>query len=173
MGGCKVRRGDTVYEMTVRPKNGAGEADAISPMPMVPTDALGIPVPEPKAGVFAVVREFQEALGLCDRLAQLIDRIAQSPAGEVYRQDLIRTNNNGNVGFACPAVRAARNKLVAAEPHCVHCPNCHALAPGRGRLDCKKCGGRGWVTRPAFDSCRACDQQDILRLGQKTAPTAG
>ena len=40
----KVRRGDKVYEMTLSRKNVAGKAEAISPTPMAPTDALGIPV---------------------------------------------------------------------------------------------------------------------------------
>jgi hypothetical protein len=85
--------------------------------PVTPTDLLGIPQPEGRAGLFAASADFQEAQELFDRLATVLDRIAQGPAGEVYRQELIRTNNNGKAGYACAAVRAARNKLIAAEPY--------------------------------------------------------
>jgi len=55
-----VRRGDKVCEMTVSPKNGAGEAEAISPTSMAPTDALSLAASEPKAGLFPTGREFKE-----------------------------------------------------------------------------------------------------------------
>jgi hypothetical protein len=132
--------------------------------PVTPTDPLGIPLPEARAGVFAASADFQEARELFDRLATVLDRIAQGPAGEVYRQELIRTNNNGKAGYACAAVRAARNKLIAAEPYCAYCPSCFVQRPARGYASCKSCGGRGWTSRGAFESCRECDRQQILKM---------
>jgi hypothetical protein len=119
--------------------------------------------------VFGALADFQEAHDLFDRLSTVLDRIAQGPAREVYRQELIRTNNNGKAGFACAAVRAARNKLVAAQPHCGFCPNCYAQRPARGYASCKCCGGRGWTSRAAFESCREFDRQQILKMRIATA----
>jgi hypothetical protein len=172
IGERKVRRGESVYEMNVNPtkaadgtaKTGTPTAAAVSP-----TDRLGIPLPEGSQAVFAAASDFQEAQELFDRLATVLDRIAQGPGGEVYRQELIRTNNNGKAGYACAAVRAARNKLVAAEPYCAYCPSCFVQRPARGYASCNCCGGRGWTSRGAFESCRECDRQQILTVRTTTA----
>jgi hypothetical protein len=163
----KVPRGDAVYEMNVSPKKAADDTaktETLPSRPVAPTDPLGIPLPEARAGVFAASADFQEAQELFDQLATVLDRIAQEPAGEVYRQELIRTNNNGKAGYACAAVRAARNKLIAAEPYCAYCPSCFVQGPARGYASCKSCGGRGWTSRAAFESCRECDRQQILKM---------
>jgi hypothetical protein len=167
IGQRKVRRGDKVYEMNVSPKKAADDTaktETLPTKPVAPTDPLGIPLPEARAGVFAASADFQEAQELFDRLATVLDRIAQGPGGEVYRQELIRTNNNGKAGFACAAVRAARNKLIAAEPYCTYCPSCFVQRPARGYASCKCCGGRGWTSRGAFESCREWDRQQILKM---------
>jgi hypothetical protein len=164
----KVRRGDTVYEMNVRPKKAADDTaktETLLTRPVARTDLLGIPLPEGRAAVFAASADFQEVQELFDRLATVLDRIAQGAGGEVYRQDLIQTNNNGKAGYACAAVRAARNKLVAAEPYCGYCPSCYAQRPARGYASCKSCGGRGWTSRAAFESCTERDRQEILKMG--------
>jgi hypothetical protein len=132
--------------------------------PVTPTDLLGILLPTGRVGVFAASADFQEARELFDRLATVLDRIAQGPAGEVYRQELIRTNNNGKAGFACAGVRAARNKLIAAEPYCAYCPSCFVQRPARGYASCKSCGRLCWTSRGAFESCRECDRQQILKM---------
>jgi hypothetical protein len=150
----KARRGDSVYEMKINPKNAVNEAS---------TDVLGIPLPESRAPVFAALADFQEAREVFDRLAKVIDRIAVGPGGEAYRQDMIRTNNNKLVGYACPVLRMARNKLVAAEPYCGYCPSCFAL-PGHVQPRCKKCGGRGWTTRIGWESCSQGERQQILKM---------
>ena len=156
----KVRRGATVYEMTV-----ASTTDGSPESTTIPTtDALGIPVPEPRATVFDALSDFHEARALFDRLAGVLDRIAQGPAGDVYRQELLRTNTDGKVGYACAVLRVAHGKLVAAEPYCGYCPVCHQASPGRPRITCKTCGGRGWTTRAAFEACPHRDQQTVLCL---------
>jgi hypothetical protein len=155
----KVRRGDKIYEMTVGPNKPPASGTAPA------TDALGIPLPQSQASVFAALPDFHEARALFDRLAGLLDRIAQGPAGEVYRQELIHTaTEDGRAGYACPALRIARGKLAAAEPYCGYCPLCHQASPGRPRLTCKACGGRGWTTRAAFEACPDRDRQPLLRL---------
>jgi hypothetical protein len=166
----KVRRGDTVYEMI--PRGAAGEATAtlpVTPAAAPATDALGIPLPEPRAKAFAALGDFQQAQDLFDRLATLLDRIAQSPAGELYRLEMLRTANNGQAGFACTALRVCRNKLLATEPYCSYCPNCHPTHPERPYPSCRKCGGRGWTTRAAFDSCGESDRQHILKMRNSSA----
>jgi hypothetical protein len=163
----KVRRGDSVYEMNLSPKkvpDEAGKTATLEANHVPPTDPLGIAVPAGMGEVFGALADFQEAQDLFDRLSTLLDRIAQGPAGEVYRQELIRTNNNGKAGFACAAVRAARNKLVAAQPYCAYCPSCYAQRPARGYASCKCCGGRSWTSRAAFESCRECDRQQVLKM---------
>jgi hypothetical protein len=158
----KARRGDTVFEMKVGPRGAAGAETTPAAPPA--TDPLGLPLPEPRADVFAALSDFQEAKDLFDRLAQTLDRIARGPAGELYRREMIRTADNGTLGFACAALRACRNRLLAAEPYCAYCPLCHPAHPDRVRPGCKTCGGRGWTTRAAFEACAAADRQALLRL---------
>jgi hypothetical protein len=106
----KVQRGDKICEMTVAANNSTGSASAPA------TDALGIPLPEPQASVCAALADSHEACALFDRLAGLLERIAQGPAGEVYRQELIHTaTEDGRAGYACPVLRIARGRLVAAD----------------------------------------------------------
>jgi hypothetical protein len=172
IGERKVRRGDTVYEMNVSPKKAkdeTGKTKTLTANPVPPTDPLGIPLPEGRVAVFAASGDFQEAQELFDRLATVLDRIAQRPGGEVYRQELIRTNNNGKAVFACAAVRAGRNKLVATQPYCAYCPSCYGQRPARGYASCKCCGGRGWTSQAAFESCREFDRQQILKMRSATA----
>jgi ribosomal protein S14 len=163
--GRKVQRGDSVYEMNVGAKAATDDTAKTEPATLVtPTELLGIPLPDGRGPAFAAAADFQEAQDLFDRLSALLDRIAQGPAGEVYRLELVRTANHGKAGYACPAVRAARNKLVAAEPYCGYCPSCTAQRPDRGYSSCKVCGGLGWTSRAAFELCRECDRQQILKL---------
>jgi len=138
----RVRRGDTVYEMTVKAGNDAMTMTT-QPAP-VTTDMLGIPLPESRAIVFTAHGDFREAQDLFDRLLCVLDHIAQGPAGELYRQEMIRT---ADAGLVCAAVRMGRNKLLAAEPYCCYCPNCHPTHPIRPYPACKKCGGRSWASR--------------------------
>ena len=166
MIGCaraKCQRGDTIYEMPRHAKNGPGGTTPTATA-VLPTDRLGIPLPEGKVEVFAAAAHFQEAQELFERLATLLDRIAQRPGGDVYRQELIQSNNHGKTAYVCAALRAARAKLVAAEPHCAYCPSCHFQRPTRGYASCKVCGGRGWTSRATFESCRDRDRQEILKM---------
>jgi len=159
----KVQRGGKVYEMTV---TATAPANAVPSMPAAaPTaDSLGVPLPEDKAKVFAALGDFHEAHSLFDRLAVVLDRIAQGPAGDLYRQELVRSRTDGQPGFACPVLRIARSKLQAAEPYCAHCPRCRREYPGRPHPACKVCGGRGWTTRAAFESCPDSDRQPLLAM---------
>jgi hypothetical protein len=161
--GRKVRRNGTVYEMNVSP---IGAARKAAPA----TDPLGIPLPEARAKVFAALSDFHEAKALFDRLAELVNRIGQGPGGELYRQELIRTASDGQPGFACPVLRVARAKLVAAEPYCAYCPRCEQAHPGRTHPTCKTCGGRGWTTQAAFESCPPGDRQPILAMRTDKPP---
>jgi len=174
----KVKRCGTVYTMDLPSKNSPAGAEtqpkpaapgmpAACPAeapPATPIDELGIPLPEPMAPIFAAIADFQEAKKQIDRLAVLLDRIAQSPAGELYRQEMIRTGQDGKLRFACVGLRICRNKLLAAEPYCCYCPNCHPTHPTRPYPTCKSCGGRGWTTRAAFDSCQGSERQQILKM---------
>ena len=144
----KVCRKGHVYEMVV-----ATPATATA-------DALGILVPQARVPVFAALADFQEAKDLFARLANLVNRIAGGPGGELYRQDLVAKVENGQVTFACPALRLALAKLQAAEPYCAYCPNCPPAHPGPR---CPTCAGRGWTTRRAFDSSPHSARQEILR----------
>jgi hypothetical protein len=125
-------------------------------------DPLGIHLPESMVKMFTALADFQAARSLLDQLDTLLGRIAQGPAGELYRQEMILTANNG--GYACAALRLCRAKLLGAEPYCCCCPNCHPTHPTRAYPGCKKCGGRGWTTRPAFESCQTSDRERILKM---------
>ena len=118
----KVRRGDTVYEMTVAADTVADDRAAVATAESPRTDALGIPVPQERAQVFALSADFREAYDLFVQLAKVVDRIARSPAGEVYRKELVAAVENGQPVLCCPAVRMALRKLQDAEPHCGYCP---------------------------------------------------
>ena len=134
IGHRKVRRAGTVYEMNTDGRGAAGKEPAAGSSPdsepnnrvVMSIDALGIPVPDERVDVFASLPDFQEAKDLFERLASLLDRIAQSPGGQLYRQDLIRTVVNGQPAWACPALRLALGELFAAEPYCCQCPYCQA-----------------------------------------------
>jgi hypothetical protein len=145
-------------------------ADAVTPpkfvQPTAATDPLGVPLPESRALVFTAHGDFREARDLFGRLSSVLDRIAQGPAGELYRQDMIRT---ADAGLVCAAVRMGRNKLLAAEPYCCYCPNCHPTHPTRPYPSCQKCGGRGWTTQAAFESCQASAREHILRMRAQRA----
>ncbi|HWY85451.1 MAG TPA: hypothetical protein VNX28_01940 [Gemmataceae bacterium] len=163
----KVERSGTVYEMKVASRD---RADAATPpeivQPTAATDQLGVPLPESRALVFTAHGDFREARDLFGRLSSVLDRIAQGPAGELYRQDMIRT---ADAGLVCAAVRMGRNKLLAAEPYCCYCPNCHPAHPIRPYPTCQKCGGRGWTTRAAFESCQTSAREHILRMRAQRA----
>jgi hypothetical protein len=172
--GRKVRRGDSVYVMKGAPDTVNGEAASAESVPGRPgneaTDALGIPLPEARTKVFAALGDFEEATGLFDRLAEVIDRIAQGPGGELYRLALMGNASDGVMRYFCPRLRMCRNELVAAEPYCSYCPNCHRANPERPDPRCKACGGRGWTTRTAFERCPESDRQRFLAM--RTAPNA-
>jgi hypothetical protein len=167
IGNRKVERSGTVYEMKVAPLSRAGAATPPETLqPTASTDPLGIPLPESRALVFTAHGDFREAQNLFDRLSCVLDKIAQGPAGELYRQDMIRT---ADAGLVCAAVRIGRNNLLAAEPYCCYCPNCHPTHPIRPYPSCQKCGGRGWTTRAAFESCQTSAREHVLRM---RAPSA-
>jgi hypothetical protein len=132
-------------------------------------DALRIPVPQERTGVFAALADFEEAKDLFGRLVHVLDRIAQGPAGQVYRLDLIRSAENGQAVLVCPALRAAFAKLRAAEPYCCYCPACHAAHPGRANLRCKTCTGRGWTSRAGYESSSGIYREQVLKLRSPTA----
>jgi hypothetical protein len=92
----KVRRGEAVYEMTVAADTVANDRAGVATAESPRTDALGIPVPEERAQVFASSADFREAYDLFARLAKVIDRIARSPAGEVYRKELVAAVESGS-----------------------------------------------------------------------------
>jgi hypothetical protein len=159
----KVRRGDTVYVMNPAPSDATSTELLPAAEGNPPTDRLGIPLREPMAKVFAARADFAEAEELFDRLAPVLDRVAQGPAGEAYRLELMGAVNNGQLGYFCPVLRICRSKLVAAEPYCSYCPACRQANPGRAHPRCRSCGGRGWTTRAAFERCRDSDRQRILQ----------
>jgi hypothetical protein len=156
----KVRRGDAVYEMTVAADTVSNDAAAVATAATPRTDAVGIPVPSERAQVFASSADFQEAYDLLARLAKVVDRIARSPAGEVYRKELVGGVESGQPVLCCPALRIVLRKLQDAEPYCGYCPECQQHRPGSTDPRCRKCAGHGWTTRPAFESC-----PDAHRLG--------
>jgi hypothetical protein len=157
----KVRRGGVVYEMSVPARNNppteyAGEILAQAPhaadvSPAV--DAVGIPLSEPMAGVFTARADFQAAKTLYAQLAELIDRLARGPGGEVLAEQLQRDNEAGFEKFRCTDLEASLHKLVEAEPYCSRCPDCYLAHPGWNNPECKACQGRGWLTCGAFESC--------------------
>jgi hypothetical protein len=141
----KAQRGSSVCEMNVRARNASAPSRATdTPDDAAPTrDGAGIPVPESRKSVFDALTDSQEGKDLFERLAQALDRVARSPDGVIYRQDLIQTARNGQVFFACRGLRVSLGKLVAAEPYCCYCPTCHESHAGRVQPTCKTCGGRG------------------------------
>jgi hypothetical protein len=172
----KVERGGTVYEMkktkpvpTPEPAPVAAEptaAPATAPEPGKPClDRVGIPAPESRVAIFSAASDFAEAERLYDRLVAVLDRIAQSPAGTVYRQEMLpRTSPEGKVTFNCAALRTSRTKLECSEPFCAYCPTCHPTHPAQPYRSCKTCGGRGWTTRAAYEVCSSDSRKEILKI---------
>jgi len=163
----KVQRAGTVYEMNLPAKVAGTDNPTPESPPARPTapatDALGIPVPESRAHVFAASADFQEAKELFDRLAGVIDRIAHKPGGDLYRLALVLTApEQGRAVFASRALKQAQCELLDAQPYCAYCPTCEEMHPGRANPLCKKCAGRGWTSRPAFES--STYRQHIMQL---------
>jgi hypothetical protein len=163
----EVQRGDQVYAMSM-PVNGS-PADDPPKESLPPTDSLGLAVPEPRVPVFGAKAEFEEAERLFERLATIVNHIAQSPAGEAYRSELVRVFSDGAPTFICSALRIARNKLLAIEPYCAYCPNCCDPHPRIVNAPCKTCAGRGWTTRSAFEACPEDARKRVMKL---TPPTS-
>ena len=90
----KVKRGDTVYEMQARTKNGRkGDPDDAAPTPdgAAPAcDRVGLPLPAGTAAAFASAGDFEAADQLHVQLAALVDRLAQGAGGAAYRQHVVR-----------------------------------------------------------------------------------
>jgi hypothetical protein len=157
----KVERSGTIYEMSVV----ARDPGLSSPAPVAsPADALGIPLLEPMVKVFAALADFEDAEKQVDRLSAALDRIAQGPAGALLVPGLIHKIEEGGSYFADPMVLDVRNRLAAAKPYCSRCPLCHQRQPGRGFPNCKMCGGRGWVTRHAFERAGEYERREIMKL---------
>ena len=163
----KVKRGGVVYEMKTHP--GPSEAREVRER-VAQTDSVGLPLPSSAAAVFSFANVFEEAAAMQSRLAELVDRIGQSPAGEVYRQELIPRMNDGRRVLFAPELEGFVRKLSAAAPHCSFCPLCQpqpAIEPQRG---CKLCGGRGWLSKGAFDRCSASQMEDVQRRRRASQP---
>jgi hypothetical protein len=166
----KVQRSGRVYEMKAHVKPVAqAAATERAPAPREPSaaaclDLVGIPVPQSRAPLFAALDDFAEAESLFERLAAVLDRIARQPAGELYREEMLRTSAGGQVGFACAALRASRAKLFGAQPYCSFCPNCRPTHPDRPYPSCKTCGGRGWTTRSRYEACGQAERQELLKM---------
>jgi hypothetical protein len=107
-GSAGLRTVSTAAESVSQAVSGERRSDAAPAA--AATDAHRIPTPEATAKVFAARRDFEEAKELLDRLASLVDRIAQGPAGELYRLEMLRIHDNGRKGYACVALRQCRNK---------------------------------------------------------------
>jgi ParB-like nuclease domain len=163
----KVQRGGTVYEMEPRNGSAAHETASEAP-PSIAVDAVGLLIPGDRERLFAALPDFEKADELFRELSDLLNRIAQGPGGEAYRRDLLGTLVNGKPGYACPALRASRGKLLAARPYCAYCPACHAMPMGLAAA-CKACGGRRWTTQPAFESCSQADRERLLRANAAAA----
>ena len=86
--------------------------------------------------MFAARPDFQAAVELLQRLAEVVERIVSR-----------------GVSFERGSVDALRQKLEAAEPYCAWCPSCHSISKRFTSPDCSACSGRGWTTRAAFAAC--------------------
>ncbi len=169
----KVCRNGTVYEMTLpsrsaletQPANGAEPNEVVARWKRKRVRinlAFRFAVSERRRSL--PLPTFERRSALCAELASLLDRIARGPGGELYRQEMLRTSTDGRLVFACTGLQICRNKLLGAEPYCGYCPNCYSTHPARPYPGCKKCGGRGWTTRAAFEGCAETDRHHLLSM---------
>jgi hypothetical protein len=173
----KVRRGGRVYQMAVRQAEAepvqedakpALESARTEPAEVTPPrDCLGIPVPEARWPVFVAAAEFAEARQLFARLADVLDRIAQAPAGAAYRLKLRRKVEGSKVTFESDLLRSAFAELLRAEPYCAYCPLCELVFPGFSSPACRVCQGRGWTTQAGFAACPEGHRQAMLLLKER------
>jgi hypothetical protein len=167
----KVQRGDAVYEMNTDAKNTQPElasAQDETPKEKAPSlpicDPSGLPLHERTAPAFTYLSEFEAAHKTHADLAALVDQLAKCPGGEPFRQSLVLRHRDGKSSYFSPELEAFGQKLRADTPHCGYCPQCHAQPGGAAYLGCKRCGGRGWVTRAAFDTCSHDEQMKLNHL---------
>jgi hypothetical protein len=167
-----ARRGASVYEIETAPAgpttgamtDAKPEALGAVTVPQPPaTDPLGLPLSGAMAEVLAVRADFQAAQALYTQLADLLDCLARKPGGELVRQHLRRTAENGQERFACADLCSSMQKVLAAEPYCSLCPPCQLANPGWSPPDCRTCHGRGWTTQADFEACLESYRRDILR----------
>jgi len=133
-------------------------------------DALGIPLPDGMAAVFAARDKFREAVGLVRRLNELLDAISKAPGGEHLARFEMKYTETRKDGKERPRYRNERLDALAfalkrQQPHASVCPHCFGKH-GRRRVDpdCGCCLGLGWVSLWAFDRCddRLCRAVEAL-----------
>jgi hypothetical protein len=162
-----VRRGERVYQMDVSARNSASngeptDANASGAPPA--TDLLGIPLAGSMVDIFATLAQFQRARALCGELDGLISQIGGEPAGVLLREHLHRQCEGDKEVFHHPAVEGIRQTLDRTAPYCSICPCCTFAVSKSTRSECRLCQGRGWLSKPAFDSCSQGQQRQVLEL---------
>ena len=100
----KVKRGNTVYEMQARTKNGQKSDDAAQTLHAAAPacDRVGLPLPAGTAAAFASADDFEAAYKLHLQLAALVDQLAQGAGGAAYRQHVVRKVRDGKITFSSP-----------------------------------------------------------------------
>jgi hypothetical protein len=100
----KVKRGNTVYEMQARTKNGQKSDDAAQTLHAAAPacDRVGLPLPAGTAAAFACAGDFEAADQLHLQLAALVDQLAQGAGGAAYRQHVVRKVRDGKITFSSP-----------------------------------------------------------------------
>ncbi len=170
MGPRKVRRGAAVYEMRAESSSSQPAApDRVvstpAEAPCTPgTDRLGIRLPTETAAAFASLSVFETIEKLHAQLAELVDRLAQSPGGEAFQQHVVRKLKDGKLKFCSPELNNFLQKLGSAIPYSGRCPRCHARHAGRAHPGCQLCGGRGWLSQRDFELCPTSERKELERL---------
>ena len=165
----RVRRGNQVYEMRpkAKPEDPAAAA-AAPPPPAAPppaaTDRLGRVLSADAGPAFAALTVFDAAEKVCDQLAGLVDQLARAPGGAAYLPRLVPQTRDGKTQLCAPELLGFLRNLRAAAPHCGCCPRCRVRYAGRVHPACKRCGGRGWLSRADFDACPEAERQELRRL---------
>jgi hypothetical protein len=134
-----------------------------------PTDRVGYPMPAEAAPAFACLSDFEAVNRLHVQLAQLVDKLAQSPGGAAWRQHLVRKIRDGKPVYYSPELQLFSQKSASAAPHCGYCPRCHAKQVGAAQANCKLCGGRGWLSKGEFEACPQQERQELGRLRNQQA----
>jgi ParB-like chromosome segregation protein Spo0J len=127
---------------------------------------FGIPLTDDNRPPFDALDLFGQAKKHFLELRRVVDLIAKSAGGPVYRRELQLSSKGGKETYYCTFLSDAERKLKSAAPYCSVCPYCHSKQAGAVFPLCRVCLGNGWVTESVFDKSAVLPAEHLAALNE-------